>query len=72
MSNRLTSDFLIAEPSFISGVGRLLDWYGLYDVYNASQNGREADTKAMFADWYIVGQDIKDAMMEFESDQLVK
>jgi len=72
MSSRVKSDFLIAEPNFSSGIGRLLDWYGLYDSYNVSRNGCEADTKAMFADWRIVGQDINDAMLEFEATQPVE
>ena len=72
MSDRLSSGFLFADPTFASGAGRLLDWYGLYDSYNVSRNGREADTKAMFSDWRMVGQDINDAMMEFDSTQPVK
>jgi hypothetical protein len=72
MINRVKSDFLVAAPSFAAGVGRLLDWYGSYDSYNVSRNGQEADSKAMFADWRIVGQDIHDAMVEFEAGQPVK
>lgn len=72
MSSRVQSDFLVAAPTFWSGAGRLLDWYGVYDSYNISRSGREADTKAMFADWRIVGQDINDAMVEFDSTQPVK
>ena len=56
----------------MSGAGRLVDWYGLYDSYNISRNGQEADAKAMFADWRMVGQDINDAMMEFDETQPVK
>jgi len=72
MAEKLKSDFLVAAPSFASGVGRLMDWYGLYDLYNVSRNGNEADAKAMFSDWRIVGQDINDAMREFGKSQPVK
>lgn len=72
MAEKLKSDFLVAAPSFASGVGRLLDWYGSYDLYNVSRNGSEADAKAMYSDWRIVGQDINDAMWEFESSRPVK
>jgi hypothetical protein len=72
MAEKLKSDFLVAAPSFASGVGRLLDWYGLYDLYNVSRNGNEADAKAMFSDWRIVGQDINDAMLEFEKSRPVR
>jgi hypothetical protein len=66
MINKIKSDFLVSTPSFASGAGRLLDWYGLYDGYNVSRSGREADAKAMFADWRVVGEDINDAMSEVE------
>lgn len=72
MTEKLKSDFLVAAPSFASGAGRLLDWYGLYDLYNISRSGHEPDTKAMFADWRMVGQDIHDAMVEFDGTQVVK
>jgi hypothetical protein len=69
MSEKLKSDFLVASPSYASGVGRLMDWYGLYDLYNISRNGNEADAKAIYSDWPIVGQDIRDAMVKFEDSQ---
>ena len=72
MVEKLTSDFLVAAPSFLSGAGRLFDWYGLYDLYNVSRNGREADARAMFADWRMVGQDIEETILEFETNQPVK
>jgi hypothetical protein len=72
MVNRVKSDFLFADPSFVSGAARLFDWWGLYDTYNVSRNGQEADAKAMFSDWRIVGQDLDDAMVEFESAYAVK
>jgi len=51
MSEKLKSDFLVASPSYASGVGRMMDWYGLYDLYNISRNGNEADAKAIYSDW---------------------
>jgi hypothetical protein len=66
MVNRVQSDFLTADTSCVSGVARLLDWGGTYDSYNVSRDGREADAKAMFSDWRIVGQDLADAIVEYE------
>jgi len=66
MDSRVTSDFLVAQPSFVSGAARLLDWYGFYDAYNTSHTGREADYKALLSDWYVIGQDIRDAMTAFQ------
>lgn len=72
MVDRVQSDFLVSGPSFVSGAARLFDWCGLYDAYNVSRNGQEADAKAIFSDWRIVGQDLADAMVEFESTEAVK
>lgn len=67
MHSKSTSDFLFAGPSLVSGASRLLDLYCLFDVYNTSPSGAEADYKAMLADWCAVGQDIRSAITAFES-----
>lgn len=67
MHSKSTSDFLFARPSLVSGAARLLDLYGLFDSYNTSRTGAEADYKALLADWRAVGQDIQHAMEAFES-----
>jgi hypothetical protein len=41
------SDFLFARPSLLEGIGRNIDLFGILNSYNYSQNGREADLKAM-------------------------
>lgn len=43
----------------------MLDLYGTYDAYNGSSTEREADYKALLSDWYVVGQDIFEAMTQF-------
>jgi hypothetical protein len=58
------SGFLYATPSFISGAARVLDLYGTFDKYNSSATEREADYKAIWADWSVVGHDIFDAMRQ--------
>jgi hypothetical protein len=70
MSNKVKSGFLYADPSFLSGFGRALDLHGLYDSYNASATPLEADTRALAADWIVVGQDLQDAMNEFQSEKI--
>jgi hypothetical protein len=64
---KFKSDFLVSSPSLVSGAGRLLDWCGQFDEYNASRNGTEADTKAMASDWGMVGDDLRAALAEFET-----
>ena len=68
MVKRVQSDFLYAQPSYASGVARVLDLWGQFDAYNESENPAEADAKAIASDWLIVGQDIHDAMLQFGSE----
>lgn len=60
--NRSTSDFLFARPSWLSGIARVFDFWGLYDRYNTSRSPRIADAKAVYSDWRAVGGDIWWAM----------
>lgn len=72
MHSKSTSDFLFAQPSFVSGAARLLDLFGLFDSYNTSNNEAEADYKALLADWRAVGEDIQTAMQEFAQSPQVE
>ena len=65
----MDSDFLFARPSALSGVSRTLDLGGIFDSYNESSNGLEADAKAMFADWCSVGDSLVMASKVFEEDE---
>lgn len=58
---RISSDFLIAEPSFGSGIARLVDFGCAFDAYNKSATPAEADFRATLSDWISVGFDILDA-----------
>lgn len=58
------SDFLYAIPSFLTGMARGLDLFGLFDEYNDSPNDDIADWLAMRADWGVVGLDLAAAMDE--------
>jgi hypothetical protein len=42
--------------------------WGVFDPYNESRSTEEADARAMYADWRIVGQDIVDATESFERE----
>ena len=50
----------------MSGTARMLDFWGYYDAYNNSQNGAEADAKAIYADWRTVGEHLSEAMQSYE------
>lgn len=56
------SDFLFAQAFALSGAARVLDLLALFDFYNVSPTGEEADGRATFADWRAVGNDIFESM----------
>ena len=58
----MQTDFLVARPSFWTGAARVLDLFGLFDRYNISRTPFEADARALYSDWSIIGQDIRQAM----------
>lgn len=59
------TDFLFAVPSWLSGAARTLDMGGQFDEYNESPNEAAADAKALFADWWAVGDSLVNAMKAF-------
>ncbi|MBI2551870.1 hypothetical protein HYW17_01040 [Candidatus Uhrbacteria bacterium] len=59
--------YLFAKPSFIEGVGRVLDLGGVLDTYNISTTPAEADAKALRTDWMAVGNDLRSAMQQYAS-----
>jgi hypothetical protein len=59
--HEVRSDFLFAQPSFWSGLGRWLDLSGKFDFYNISPDGETADALALYSDWRAVGQELRRA-----------
>ena len=62
MLKRVKTDFLFAQPSFSSGVARVIDLWGQFDEYNTSETPEEADARAIASDWMMFGQDLLDAI----------
>lgn len=58
----MSSGFLFPEPSPWFGAGRLLDLWGTLDTYNRSWAPDEADARALYSDWRMVGQDLEAVM----------
>ncbi len=56
------SEFLFARPTLLSGAARALDLMGLFDFHDFSPRDKEADGRAIFADWRAVGDDLYWAM----------
>lgn len=63
----VSTDFLAAQPSFWTGVARLVDLFGVFDSYNESRDPAEADARAMYADWAVVGQELANACRAFRA-----
>lgn len=57
-----TSSYLFSTPSFIEGVGRLLDFGSTLNNYNYSKSDKEADYRAISSDWRAVGNDMREVM----------
>jgi hypothetical protein len=62
VEQRMRTDFLFVSPSPWLGCARLLDIAGSFDRYNTSQSPEEADARAIYSDWRMVGEDLVDAM----------
>jgi hypothetical protein len=60
-----TSDFLFAQPSFLTGIARIFDFSGSINLYNFSQTPEQADLRAIQNDWAMVGQDLNTALIEY-------
>ena len=59
MVKRSHSDFLFAQPSFLSGAARVLDLGGTFDQYNTDP---DADSVALASDWLVLGDDLFEVM----------
>jgi hypothetical protein len=62
------SDFLFAQPGFLYGLSRFFDFAGIFDSYNISRDTNEADARATFSDWHIIGADISSVLDMMEVD----
>lgn len=62
---RMRTSFLFPMPSFWSGMGSVLDLSGHPGRYLFSRTGREADTRALYSDYRMIGQDIEEATRRF-------
>jgi hypothetical protein len=61
---RFKTDFLYESPSFLAGVGSVLNIRGRNHKYNESN---DPDTIALSHDWHIVGQDMQDALRKADA-----
>jgi hypothetical protein len=71
-SKRKKSDvytsYLYSNPSVWDGVATLWDLFGRFYDYDYSRTGREADTRALYSDYYAIGHDFWEAVRLFEDE----
>lgn len=65
---RMRTDFLFPMPNFWYGLGSVLDLGGSIGPFSYSRSGKEADFKAIYSDYRMIGQDIEDAMRVLEAE----
>jgi len=65
MTRDFRSDFLFATPSFVEGMGRLIDFGDLLTEYNTSRTSEEADRRATTQDWLAVGDELRGALATY-------
>lgn len=62
---RMRTSFLFPTPTFLSGMSSVLDLAGHPGRYHFSRTGAEADAKALYSDYRMIGQDIEEATRYF-------
>ena len=60
------SDFLVAKPSFLTGMARSIDLFGQLTDYNYSETQEKADIRALMQDAHVISKDMRTAMRELE------
>ena len=60
------SDFLVAQPSFLTGMARSIDLFGQLTDYNYSETQEKADIQALMHDAQAIRQDLVVAMKKLE------
>jgi len=64
----MDSDHLFARPSWLSGVARTLDLWGLYEEFNDSLTPEIADYRGLLSDWCMVARDIREAQRMVQAE----
>ena len=67
--NRTRSDILYKyRPSFVEGAARAFDIFGHMPVRECRDSSPEAVAAALAGDWETIGADLRNAMLDFESE----
>ena len=69
MNDRVYSDFLVPEDSFLTGAAAIFNLGGSFYTYNRSGTPQDGDRRAIAQDFAMVGQDIRDMAEEISKEQ---
>ena len=64
----MSTDFLFAQPSYLSGLASMFDFAGALGEYNTAPTGEEADARALTMDWRAIADDYRAAFAAFERE----
>lgn len=67
----VSSDFLVAQPSFVHGLSRMFGVFSPSEEYNYSISDDVADAYAIYSDWNIVGHDLCRAIRTIDTKNII-
>jgi hypothetical protein len=62
------SDYIFVTPSFLMGMGSILNIAGNYFPFAQASSPAEADYNAIESDWGVIGRDIQNATEDVAGD----
>ena len=71
-TSRGLTGVLHALPSFLVGVARLFDFWGLFNSSDMTSSGRISDAQALSSDWRAIGHDIDRAISSYSRTELLR
>lgn len=72
MMNMTKKSILFSAPSFFRGMAATLDIGNTLTIYNESTTPEEADYKALYSDWSVIGENITYAYGVWGRDHVKK
>ncbi|MDR0675795.1 MAG: hypothetical protein LBF97_02000 [Elusimicrobiota bacterium] len=61
MTKKYKTTYLFYKNNFFIGMATAFNLFGNFFKYNTFEKSEEVDFKAIANDWYMIGQDIKEA-----------
>ncbi len=66
-NNKYRAEYLFSDNSFLIGIGSIFNLSGSsYFEYDFSDSPEEADFKAIASDWFAVGDDIANSIIDYQ------